>query len=100
MLDECLELFAPLQMKVFVEGTLGAGGHAKAILESHPEIEKYIAFDQDEEAIAIAEKELEPWKEKLIIVHDNFSTLDQHLQELGVQEVDGFFLTWGYHPCN
>ena len=93
MEDECLKFFSDVKLKVFFEGTLGAGGHAKAILEAHPEIERYIGCDQDPEAIEIAKKVLAPWKDKVEFVHDNFVNLDRILAARKINQVDGFFLT-------
>jgi len=100
MVDEVLKGFEGVNLKVFYEGTLGAGGHAGAILEAHPEIERYIACDKDPEALEIAAKALSKWKGKLDLIQGNFADLDQHLQERGIKEVDGFFLTWEFHLCN
>ncbi|MCH9615032.1 MAG: Ribosomal RNA small subunit methyltransferase H [Chlamydiia bacterium] len=100
MLDECLELFRGQEIKVFYEGTLGAGGHAEAILREHPEIELYIGCDQDTSALALAKERLSEWEDKVVFIHDNFSNLDKHLSELGVEKVDGFFLTWGSRQCS
>jgi 16S rRNA (cytosine1402-N4)-methyltransferase len=93
MVTECLGFFSDRKMRVFFEGTVGAGGHAKAILEAHPEIDTYIGCDRDPEAIAIAKEALEPWKDKVVLVQRNFGDLDEIIQELGIKEVDGFFLT-------
>lgn len=93
MVDEVLEGFEGVELKVFYEGTLGAGGHAKAILEAHPEIERYIGCDKDPEALSIAKEYLVPWKGKLDLIHGNFADLDLHLAERGIKEVNGFFLT-------
>ena len=92
MVKECLEGFEGKEIKVFYEGTLGAGGHAKAMLEAHPEIERYFACDRDETAIEIAKKVLEPWKDKVVFIHGNFCDLDKHLKENKMESVDGFFL--------
>jgi len=89
MQDEFLAHFAGQTIHTFYEGTLGAGGHARALLEAHPEIKRYYAVDQDPEALAIAAQVLAPWKEKIIFIHDNFDNMKQHLNE----KVDGFFLT-------
>jgi 16S rRNA (cytosine1402-N4)-methyltransferase len=78
--------------EVFFEGTVGAGGHASAILEAHPEIETYIACDRDPDAIEIAKKSLSPWKDKVKFVQGNFADLDEHLQKFKVNQIDGFFL--------
>ena len=52
--DEVLEAFQDIHIEVFFDGTLGAGGHAKEILEAHPEIKTYIGCDKDEIAMTIA----------------------------------------------
>lgn len=93
MLEECLHYFEDLSIKVFFDGTVGAGGHAKALLEAHPEIEMYIGCDRDESALKIAQETLKPWQDKVVFVQGNFAELDHYLQELDVSEVDGFFLT-------
>ncbi len=100
MVAEVLESLKGLEIGVFFDGTLGAGGHAKAILEAHPEIKRYIACDQDPEAIEIAKTRLEPWAEKVEYIHGNFSRLDEYLKEKKIKKVDGFFLTLGCHLCN
>src|SRR5690242_13337251 len=81
MAQECLQHFAGRSISVFFDGTLGAGGHARLILEAHPEITKYIACDRDPDAIEIARRSLAPWKEKVEFVHGNFADLDEYLKE-------------------
>lgn len=100
MLQECLHYFSEISLRVFFEGTVGAGGHAKAILEAHPEIEHYIGCDQDPQALAIAKGELKPWAKKVSLEHENFGDLDHILKKHKVKTVDGFFLTWGCHLCS
>jgi 16S rRNA (cytosine1402-N4)-methyltransferase len=93
MVTECLKFFEGINLKVFFEGTVGAGGHAKAILEAHPEIEKYLACDRDPEALELAAEKLKTWKNKVEFVRGNFADLDMILQQRGIHEVNGFFLT-------
>jgi 16S rRNA (cytosine1402-N4)-methyltransferase len=100
MVDEVLKNFEGAHLDLFFEGTLGAGGHARAILEAHPEIRRYIGCDKDPEALEIARKNLGPWAHKIEFVHGDFGQLDQILKQLGIQSVDGFFLTWEYPRCN
>jgi len=90
---EVLGFFSDMRFRTFYDGTLGAGGHARAILEEHPEIEKYIGCDKDPEALAIAGENLKEWKGKVEFIHGNFADLDRHLREKRVSVVDGFFLT-------
>ena len=93
MVDEVLKGFEGVELKVFYEGTLGAGGHAKAILEAHPEIERYFGCDKDPQALEIASEVLAPWKSKMEFIHGDFADLDEHLEGFGIEEVNGFFLT-------
>lgn len=93
MVEECLDFFSDSQLKIFVDGTLGAAGHAKAILKAHPEIESYIGFDQDKEALELAKKNLEGFGNKILYQNANFSSLEPVLSNLSIKMVDGFFLT-------
>lgn len=100
MLKEFLHFFQDKKLKVFFEGTVGAAGHAKALLQAHPEIEKYIGCDQDPVAFQIAEENLSSWKNKVRLERGNFDRLEEYLNKNKVKQVDGFFLTWGYRLCS
>ena len=93
LFKEVLDGFSDVKIATFFDGTLGLGGHAKGILESHLELERYIACDRDDKAIDIARDRLKDWDKKLDIVCGDFSSLDSYLQERKVDYVDGFFLT-------
>lgn len=93
MVDEILVVFKEVDIRVFYDGTIGAGGHAKAILEAHPEIKRYFACDKDPQAIEIAREVLKPWKDKVVFIQGDFADLDLHMKEKDVKEVNGFFLT-------
>lgn len=92
MCEEVLSMFHGAKLKVFFDGTTGAGGHAKLLLENHPEIELYIACDRDPSALEIAAQTLKPFKEKVKFVHSNHADIDKIIEELSVGAVDGFFL--------
>ncbi len=100
MLEEVLQFFSSQKMTTFFEGTVGAGGHAEALLESHPEIERYIACDRDKVALDIARERLKPWKGKVEFVHANFSEVKEILQDVHLEKIEGFFLTWEFLRCN
>lgn len=100
LLNEFLEAFSQIEIETFFDGTLGAGGHAEALLKAHPEIKTYIGCDRDQDSLRLAKEKLKPWEHKIKYVHGNFADLDEHLAKLEILEVDGFFLTWGYHPCS
>ena len=100
MVKEILECLNGLKIGTFFDGTLGAGGHAKAILEAHPEIERYIGCDKDPEALEIARRNLAPFAHKVEFVHKDFSKLDECLNERKITSVDGFFLISECRLCN
>lgn len=89
------EYFAGQTIKVFVDGTVGAGGHAKRMLEDHSEIELFFGFDQDPEALAIAKQTLAPWEKKVKLIHSNFVNFDTILKKHRIDSVDGFFFDLG-----
>lgn len=96
LLAEVLRIFEGLKIGTFFEGTVGAGGHAEAILEAHPEIERYFACDRDPSALALAKKRLDDrWGKKVEYIHGPFAELPRYLDERGVSSVDGFFIDIG-----
>lgn len=100
MLSESLEIFQGMKLSTFFDGTLGAGGFAKALLEAHPEIKTYYGCDQDENALALAKENLKEFEGKVEYIHSNFRDVQEALEERGVKQVDGFFLTWECHRCS
>lgn len=84
LLSEWLEALQGKTLKVYLDATLGAGGHAEAILNSHPEIEHFFGIDQDSEALKIARDRLSPFSkespQKLKLIHDSFSSFDRWIQ--------------------
>jgi len=95
LVNQILDSFAVNTIKVFVDGTLGAGGHAEHILKKHPEITHFIGFDQDPSALGIAKERLKPWESKLHLINANFEDFDHHLDKLGISKIDGMMLDLG-----
>lgn len=93
--DEILEAFAEQKLTIFVDATLGAGGHAAAILEAHPEIQRYIGIDQDPQAQAIAAERLEKYKDKVLMLGGNFAEVLPQLKGMGITAVDGILFDLG-----
>lgn len=92
LVESFINFFSGRSLKFFVDGTLGAGGHARLILEAHPEIEKFYGFDRDPEALEIASQNLTNYKDKVSFIHSNFREMDQYLEK---ESVDGMFLDLG-----
>jgi 16S rRNA (cytosine1402-N4)-methyltransferase len=93
--DEVVQAFDGIEIKTFFDGTLGAGGHAKAILEAHPEIERYVGCDRDPTAHDIAKETLAPWEKKLELVRGSYSDIEKFLDERGIASIDGFLIDIG-----
>lgn len=87
LLEPWLALLQDRKQRIVVDGTLGAGGHAYALLEAHPEITKLIGIDQDESALAIAKQRLLLWKEKINLVHARFDQIDQVVKDQKVSSI-------------
>jgi 16S rRNA (cytosine1402-N4)-methyltransferase len=81
--------------KVYVDGTLGGAGHARAILESSSPDGILIGCDQDADAIAHAHIFLAPYADRVRLVHENFIRLPEILSQLGFSGVDGVLLDLG-----
>lgn len=91
-----LEAIDSLNIKadgVYVDLTLGRGGHSKEILRRIPCGYLY-AFDKDEEAIKESEVNLKDFDNKKLI-HDDFRNFKNHLKSLGIQSVDGILMDLG-----
>ena len=91
--EEVVEAFHEVKMTAFFDGTLGMGGHAKLILEDHPELKLYVGCDRDEIALELARESLTEHREKLRTCHGEHKDLAVFLDRLGVGTVQGFFLT-------
>ena len=89
LLREVIEAFTPCCLNTFADGTVGAGGHSTAIIEKHPEIQAFHAFDQDQTALAIAKSHLPPFVQ---FHHLNFSKMPSILPK---GSLDGILIDIG-----
>lgn len=95
LLHECMHYLAPETGKVYVDGTLGLGGHTAAILSASAPDGRVIAFEWDDRALQHAMKRLAGFKDRLTIVPRNFAELAAGLEEIGVREIDGLLIDIG-----
>lgn len=92
------EVVLGLELKsggVYVDCTLGGGGHSELILKGTGPDGLLVALDQDPEALAAAEKRLVSYKPRVTFVRSNFSRLAEVLDDLGVINVDGILFDLG-----
>ena len=80
---------------IYVDGTLGGGGHSYEIAGRLSEGGRLIGIDQDEDAIKAASKRLEPYMDRVTIVRNNYCNMDKVLDELGIDKVAGIMLDLG-----
>lgn len=95
MVQEVLSLLQPERGGMFVDGTLGGGGHAQAVLERLPEGGRLIGIDRDRDAIAEAANRLHPFGQAFLPVRGNFFDMRALLAQLGVSAADGILLDLG-----
>ncbi len=94
LLRECLEGLAIDPGGVYVDGTLGGGGHSFEIAKRLT-TGRLIGIDRDEEALRAAGERLAPFGEKVTLVHSNFDRLGEVLDDLGIPAVDGMLFDLG-----
>ncbi len=95
MVDEVLDLLCPERGGVFVDGTLGGGGHAEAVLRRLPESGRLYGIDRDDEALRAASLRLEPFGSRFTAIKGNFFDMKSLLSERGVYAADGILLDLG-----
>ena len=95
LLNEVLDLLNCAPGKVFVDCTVGTGGHAEAILKRIGEGGKLVGIDCDDAAIKIVKRQFQGFGNRFIPVHDNFVNIEVILHKLGIGFVDGILLDIG-----
>ncbi len=88
--DRIVELLAPALSEpgsVYLDGTLGMGGHAEAVLEACPRA-RVVGIDRDQEALALAAERLDRFADRTTLVHAVYDEVPRALAEAGVSHVD------------
>lgn len=95
LLDETIESLDIKPDGIYVDGTLGGGGHASEVCRRLGDKGRFIGIDQDADAIAAASERLKEFGDKVTIVRSNYENIDEVLKELGISQVDGIYLDLG-----
>ena len=95
LLNECMEGLSIKADGIYVDGTLGGGGHSFHIAERLSDKGRLIGIDQDEDAIEAATKRLAQFKQRVTIVRDNYEHFQEILSTLSIPAVDGILLDLG-----
>ncbi|MCU1548153.1 MAG: rsmH [Arthrobacter sp.] len=100
--DRCISLLAPgfdaarsrSETPVFIDATLGMGGHSEAVLQRFPDVH-LIGIDRDEEALALAGERLKPFADRIDLVHAVYDEIPEVLEDLGFPEAHGILMDLG-----
>ena len=80
---------------IYVDGTLGGGGHSFRIAEKLTEGGRLIGIDQDRDALQAAGQRLAPFEDRVTLVHDNYEHMGRVLSDLRIDKIDGILLDLG-----
>jgi len=92
---EVLEYLAPKRDGVYIDATLGGGGHTESIVSCLGKRGRIIAIDRDRFAIETAKRRLGKYGDKIVYVQANFSDLDEILEKVKIKKVDGVLFDLG-----
>ena len=95
LLDETIEELHIKPDGIYVDGTLGGGGHAYQVASRLSEKGRLIGIDQDADAIAAAGERLKEFGDKITIIRSNYANMKEELHRIGVEKVDGIVLDLG-----
>jgi len=95
LLAETLQFLNPQPAGIYIDATVGSGGHAEAILNLLSERGKLIGFDADRDAIEFATNRLKRFGSRVSLVQENFRNMKSILRDLKVDSIDGLLLDLG-----
>lgn len=91
---------AQSQGRLFIDGTVGQGGHAEAILSHAGPGCRILGFDRDAANLAIAKRRLERFGTAVTLVEDSYANVTQHAHAHGFDQVDGILLDLGFSSAH
>ncbi len=94
LLEDVVALLSPIEARVLVDCTIGAGGHAEALLKAAPQAQ-LIGIDRDETNLRLARQHLEPFASRIRLFHANFADLPEVLSEADVPAADAVLADLG-----
>lgn len=94
LLRETIEQLKIRPEGIYVDGTLGGAGHS-SVIAGRLTTGHLVGIDQDLDALQAAKKRLEPWKNRVTLVHDNYEHMIPRMRELGYESADGILLDLG-----
>lgn len=94
LLNESIKMLSVKDNGIYVDGTLGGGGHSEAILKENPTC-RLIGIDRDDDALEAAGKRLKEYSDRITLVKSNFADIENVLDGLNIDKIDGCILDLG-----
>ncbi|MCD6425180.1 MAG: 16S rRNA (cytosine(1402)-N(4))-methyltransferase RsmH [Anaerolineales bacterium] len=95
LFQEVLDVLNPVPGGLYVDGTIGAGGHSRGILERSSPDGQLIGIDRDPAALALAESNLAEFSDRVTLIHGSYVELVSHLNNINWHTVDGILIDLG-----
>ena len=95
LLHECIEALAIRPDGIYLDGTLGRGGHSEEIAKRLSDKGRRLCIDRDRQALEEAGRRLAPWADRITFLHGNFADLDALMDRAGVAAADGMLFDLG-----
>jgi 16S rRNA (cytosine1402-N4)-methyltransferase len=95
LLEETVSFLAPVDGEIYVDGTLGLGGHSEKILKACSPSGRVIGFEWDANALVLARERLKPFGQRFTALHRSYSEIMEGLAEMNIRKVDGLLLDLG-----
>jgi len=95
LLEEVLQFLAPVDGGIYVDGTLGLGGHTERILQESKPSGRVIGFEWDANALEVATERLSPFGNRFTAQNRSYAEIMDGLAEMNIQKVDGLLLDLG-----
>ena len=92
---EIIHALQPTSSGCYIDGTVGAGGHARGVLEACAPAGRLLGMDLDPQALALARETLAPYGKRVVLVQASFISLPEAMREIGWELVDGILLDLG-----
>jgi len=95
LLEECIEALAIRPDGIYLDGTLGRGGHSREIAKRLSGRGRLLCVDRDRQALDEAGERLAPWADRITFLHGNFGDLAELMDRAGVEKADGMLFDLG-----
>jgi 16S rRNA (cytosine1402-N4)-methyltransferase len=100
LLDEVIDFLKPKEKEHFIDGTVGQGGHAEAILERTSPSGRLLGIDRDPGNLSVAENRLARFAPRAVFVHDTYAHAVQQALDHGFEQVNGILLDLGFSSAH